>query len=178
MNNNTKTHHIYKITNTVNGKCYVGQTTNLRHRFYKSHYARNKALLADIEKYGASAFTIEVIASTTDSKFATSLEEHFVKEFNCIENGYNRSHNFKVPVGLRRTAAANRKRREAISNTIWMTDPTTGQTTRANPTRANELRASGWKDGRLRNAQSFFQSSLQNKILPTKPSVALMTISQ
>lgn len=160
--NTIKQYYIYKITNTVNGKSYIGQTVNPAHRFYKCHQ-RNKKMLADIERYGVVAFQSEILARTTDKKLATVLEEHFVDEYNAIENGYNSYRCFKVPVGLKRSEESNEKRRQAISKTIWMYDPSTGQSTRANPTRAKELAAMGWLNGRIKQ-DAVFKGSPKNKL--------------
>lgn len=59
---------IYKITNRLNGKSYIGQTIqNVKNRFYQ-HCANkcNKAVLnmsihKAIKKYGKSNFTVQVI---------------------------------------------------------------------------------------------------------------------
>lgn len=160
--NAIKQYYIYKITCTVNGKCYIGQTVNPQHRFYKCHQ-RNKKMLADIERYGVVAFQSEILARTTDKKLATVLEEHFVDEYDAIENGYNSYRCFKVPAGLKRTEESNEKRREAISKTIWMYDPSTGQSTRANPARAKELAAMGWLNGRIKQ-DAVFKGSPKNKL--------------
>ncbi len=161
--NTIKQYYIYKITCTVNGKSYIGQTVNPQHRFYKCHQ-RNKKMLADIERYGVVAFQSEILARTTDKKLSTVLEEHFVDEYDTIENGYNSYRCFKVPAGLKRTPEANAKRSKAISNTVWMTDPVTGQSTRVNPTKAKELEAQGWKPGRVCDKSPYMKGSAKNKL--------------
>ena len=163
MKKNNTQYYIYKLTCTVNGKSYIGQTTCPKNRWYKCHQ-RNKKMLADIERYGLVAFQSEILARTTDKKLASVLEEHFVDEYNAIENGYNSNRSFKVPVGLKRTHESNEKRREAISKTVWMFDPTTGQTTRANPSKAKVLAEMGWKTGRLVSKDATFKASPKNKL--------------
>ena len=56
---------IYKITNNINGKCYIGQSIYLkkrikRHLSYKSH-KDNLALYKAFDKYGVDKFTIEIL---------------------------------------------------------------------------------------------------------------------
>ena len=161
--NTIKQYHIYRLYCRNNGKSYIGQTTNPQHRFYKSHYS-NPELLADIERYGTEAFTAEVIARTSDRSFAKSMEEHFVDEYDAINNGYNRCRNFNVSVYCKRTEEANAKRRQAISKTVWMYDPSTGQSTRANPARAKELAEKGWLNGRIKE-DAHLKGSSKNMIL-------------
>lgn len=161
MKNNTN-YYVYLIRNTKNGRCYVGQTTNPKHRFYRCHQ-KNKKLLADIDEFGIDAFTIEIIARTQDKAFASSLEKHYIAEYKCIEEGYNSAHSYHVPHGMKRSEQSNAKRRASISKTIWMTDPLTGQTTRANPHKVKALEESGWLKGRVK-PDGYFKSSTENKL--------------
>ena len=61
---------IYKITNTVNGKVYIGQSIHLRQRikFHKT-YEHNKHLKRAFKKYGLEKFTFEIIKETYDLDF-------------------------------------------------------------------------------------------------------------
>ena len=101
---------IYKITNTVNGKCYIGQTTNKRgfngryhscgkgiekvYNYHKNNKEHNRHynvhLLGAIEKYGLNSFTVDKEFDTAFSKEELdTLECKYIKEFDCINNGYN-----------------------------------------------------------------------------------------
>lgn len=162
MKNNNKQYYIYRIHNTVNGKSYIGQTTNPQNRFYKCH-KRNYKLTFDIGRYGEVAFATEILARTSDKKLASVLEEHFINEYNSIENGYNQFKSYHNNTGMKRTPEANAKRSKAISQTIWMYDPSTGQSTRANPTRAKELAAMGWLNGRIKQ-DAVLKGSPKNKL--------------
>jgi predicted GIY-YIG superfamily endonuclease len=141
--------YIYKLTCTVNGKSYVGQTSNPKNRFYRTHYRHNPKLLADIDRYGIVAFTSAILARTSDKAFAKAMETHFVDEYDTIANGYNTRRSFSVNVGLKRTAAANEKRRQAISGLVWMFNPTDLETKRVKPAVAKQLAEAGWKPGRF-----------------------------
>lgn len=55
---------IYKITNLVNGKCYIGQSNNIKRRFveHKNLHRRGCRLVhAAIQKYGVENFSFEVL---------------------------------------------------------------------------------------------------------------------
>lgn len=86
---------IYKITNTINSKSYIGQTTqNVKERFYQhcatkcSKAVSNMAIHRAIKKYGKSNFTVEVIEEI-DSANLNDRERYWIKYYNSYNNGYN-----------------------------------------------------------------------------------------
>ena len=86
---------IYKITNTINGKYYIGQTIqNVKERFYQhcatkcSKAVSNMAIHIAIKKYGKSNFTVEVIEEI-DSANLNDRERYWIKYYNSYNNGYN-----------------------------------------------------------------------------------------
>ena len=97
----TKTYKIYKCTNNVNGKVYIGYThKSLEKRIIEhkscskkgSHYLLHKA----IQKYGNDVFSWEIIFESQDKKYLLEeMETFFIKENNSyFENGcgYNMTH--------------------------------------------------------------------------------------
>jgi group I intron endonuclease len=83
---------IYKITNTVTGKVYIGQTIQpLRKRWHGHKGARRTCpLTSSIKKHGISNFTIEPLCSVLDKSYLDDLEIYFIKLYDCvIPNGYN-----------------------------------------------------------------------------------------
>ncbi len=86
---------IYKITNQVNGKCYIGLTTQGAHQRWAEHKSRfilgerdHKLYLA-MRKYGIKNFKCEVICSVLDKEDLAKLEIYFVEKFNSFKRGYN-----------------------------------------------------------------------------------------
>ena len=86
---------IYKITNTINGKSYIGQTIqNVKERFYQhcatkcSKAVSNMAIHRAIKKYGKSNFTVEVIEEI-DSANLNDRERYWIKYYDSYNNGYN-----------------------------------------------------------------------------------------
>ena len=86
---------IYKITNTINGKSYIGQTIqNVKERFYQhcatkcSKAVSDMAIHRAIKKYGKSNFTVEVIEEI-DSANLNDRERYWIKYYNSYNNGYN-----------------------------------------------------------------------------------------
>ena len=92
---------IYKITNIINGKCYIGQSIYLkkrlkRHLSYKSH-KDNLALYKAFNKYGVDKFTIEILETIDTEKCDNikseldKLEIFYIKKYNSYNSGYNQT---------------------------------------------------------------------------------------
>lgn len=88
---------IYKITNKVNGKIYVGQTTkSLEERFQKhcwgttesDKYHLNMAIKKAIRKYGKENFTIELIEEVEVDKL-DEREVYWISTYDSYNQGYN-----------------------------------------------------------------------------------------
>ena len=86
---------IYKITNTINGKFYIGQTIqNVKERFYQhcatkcSKAVSNMAIHRAIKKYGKSNFTVEVIEEV-ESTNLNDRERYWIRYYDSYNNGYN-----------------------------------------------------------------------------------------
>ena len=86
---NKKTYKIYKITNTINDKIYVGQTIRrLSKRFYE-HCRADSLIGRAIKKYGIDNFTIEEICRVYTKDEANIREAENVDKLDCYTNGYN-----------------------------------------------------------------------------------------
>lgn len=89
-------HFIYKITNTVNEKVYIGQTNNpsLRWSQHKSNAKYNRGqqvITRALTKYGADVFEFEVIVTCKTQKDVDFLEEQVIQQYDSRnpEKGYN-----------------------------------------------------------------------------------------
>lgn len=81
---------IYKITNLINGKIYIGQSIHIEQR-WKEHCRQSaKSLISDaIKKYGKENFSFEIIERCSQEKL-NERETYYIQLFNCITpNGYN-----------------------------------------------------------------------------------------
>lgn len=83
------------MTNTVNGKQYVGQTTRGAKYRWSQHIldakqGKNRILCHAIRKYGASAFTLEVIDTADNHDDLDAKEIHWIKGHGSLSpGGYN-----------------------------------------------------------------------------------------
>ena len=85
---------IYKITNKINGKAYIGQTiqdVEKRWRRHCSNCENKSAISKAIKKYGKDNFTFEVIEENIDNiELLNSLEVHYISVLNTMyPSGYN-----------------------------------------------------------------------------------------
>jgi hypothetical protein len=71
-------HLIYKITNNLNGKYYIGRhsTNNID----DSYMGSGVGILNAIKKYGVENFTKEIISETSSSELLWELEKEIVNE--------------------------------------------------------------------------------------------------
>lgn len=83
---------IYKYTNIINGKTYVGKTKNLKKRHIQHCKASGSCphFHAAIRKYGSDMFKRQVIKEKIeDSSEADILEKYYIGFHNSLKNGYN-----------------------------------------------------------------------------------------
>lgn len=86
---------IYKITNTINKKVYVGQTIRpLKKRWWehkKKSQQSDLPLYRAMRKYGKENFTIEEIDGANSQTELNYLETHYIYNLNSLtsKNGYN-----------------------------------------------------------------------------------------
>ena len=88
---------IYKITNQINNKVYIGLTTcSLEYRWSRhitesKNVNNTKHLYKAMRKYGIENFTIEEIDNTDDFKELGKLERNYSRKYDCTnpQIGYN-----------------------------------------------------------------------------------------
>ena len=109
---------IYKITNLIDGKVYIGQTVNYNKRkkrhlnSLKNGNHHNEHLQRAFDKYGEDSFKIELIKKCNIEEL-DKLERYYIKELNACnhDKGYNmmyggqRYRNFTKEVRLKMSEA-------------------------------------------------------------------------
>ena len=86
--------YVYKIVNKVNGKIYVGQTTEKLSQRFNRHMGYQKddkdtKFYRAIRKYGKSNFYIELIEEVENLDELNIREEYWIRKLDTVENGYN-----------------------------------------------------------------------------------------
>jgi group I intron endonuclease len=86
---------IYKATNKINGKVYIGQTIKTlseRIKSHKSHSKTRKSIFySAIIKYGFEIFEWKIIDFAKTHKELDNQEKYYIKLYDSmnIEKGYN-----------------------------------------------------------------------------------------
>ena len=95
---------IYKVTNILNGYCYIGQTIRtLNQRKYQHIYNSRKEnpklkFHRALKEEGSNNFVWDVIDTTNDRVKADKLERYYIIEYKSIKLGYNVSKGGGLPV--------------------------------------------------------------------------------
>jgi group I intron endonuclease len=99
------THFLYRITNILNGKVYIGQTQQSVLDRYQQHLneakrSNDRRLCQAINKYGEKNFTVEWIGSAWSQEGANALEEALIAQYDSYRD-FNKGYNM-TPGGDRR----------------------------------------------------------------------------
>jgi group I intron endonuclease len=113
---------VYKITNTVNGKSYIGATEKTLEERWSGHVKAamvknlNFMLSKAIRKYGPEAFIREVLEEHPDRKYTFDvLEPKYILEHNTFgDNGYNMTGGSEGGIGHKHTEETKQKIRESL----------------------------------------------------------------
>lgn len=87
---------IYKITNNINNKFYIGITSEGLHKRFLGHCRKAKFNPTSnfhkaIVKYGKYNFQKEILHSfeTESKKYAYSIEQEYISKYDAVNKGYN-----------------------------------------------------------------------------------------
>ena len=85
--------YIYKITNNINQKVYIGKTIRpINERFkehckdYKKRDLEKRPLYSAMKKYGIENFSIELVEETDNPE---EREKYWIEYYGSFKNGYN-----------------------------------------------------------------------------------------
>ena len=89
---------IYKITNKINGKCYIGQSINITNRWKRhkntaynpNNESYDSPLYQSFRKYGIENFSFEILEECS-KELLNSKERYWIQYYNSYNNGYNQT---------------------------------------------------------------------------------------
>ena len=84
---------VYKITNLINNKSYIGITKRDPNIRFNEHFSNKKELLYKAkEKYGKENFSLEIVENNLLETEIGERERYYIKLYNSlVPNGYNLS---------------------------------------------------------------------------------------
>lgn len=149
---------VYRITCIPTGKQYIGITQqSLRQRWHGHCGAKSGTAISNaIQKYGRSAFTIEILYEAEDRLEANIIEETFIAEYGTrYPNGYNiavggdnaatREKGFHLTEDHKtKISAANKGKKRSPEFCSHMSSVLTGRTLA--PAHAARVRVGGYKN--------------------------------
>ena len=96
----SKLRGIYKITNIINGKVYIGRSINILLRWYNhidalnNNEHNNKKLQDDFNNWGLDAFHFSILEMNNDEKALIVKEQEYLNNLD-FDNNYNRYNSVK-----------------------------------------------------------------------------------
>lgn len=112
---------VYRITNIINGKSYIGQTIHSKEKRFSQHCSRSEGcvyLNNAIVKYGRKNFKIAVLSRCGSIEEMNHREKYYIKLFDTLSpNGYNlrsggRKNSLPSKSTLEKMTFANKKKME------------------------------------------------------------------
>jgi len=85
---------VYKITNKINGKMYIGGSTNVESRRidhfkpYRINKLKHLPLYEAMIKFGRENFEFEILEEVTKEELGNK-EEYYINKYNAVDDGYN-----------------------------------------------------------------------------------------
>jgi len=158
---------IYTITNQLNGKTYVGFTSNKPNRRWKDHKkphtleTSQQYIHRAMRKYGVENFKFQPIYQSTDQQYTLkNMEPHFIFERNShvSKHGYNLTNGGDGTIGRRCSEETRRKIGKASADRI--------HTSESKARISNTLKESGntkrcynilWDDGALETITGLYE---------------------
>lgn len=110
--------YIYKITNLINGHCYVGLKTSDVEQS-KNYYGSGKLIQNAIKKYGKHNFTKEILETNIDNfQLLCERERYYIQLYDTKNNGYNMTDGGLGMYGYKPTEEHKKNMSKSISSKV------------------------------------------------------------
>lgn len=82
---------VYKISNTINNKLYIGQSIRPKQRFIEHTWnsSKCKILSSALKKHGVDAFSLTILCWCPNKAYANNIEQGLITAYNTRNEGYN-----------------------------------------------------------------------------------------
>ena len=115
--------YVYKITNTVNNKAYIGISIHEPEKGrIKDHLSGrgNRVIANAVKKYGKDAFTYEILEANVFDEFLPDLEVAYIANFNTVApHGYNLTYGGSHSIPSENTRRKMSKSRKGEKNSFY-----------------------------------------------------------
>lgn len=94
--------YVYRITNLINGKAYIGITNDYHRRWneHRSYHNPNRVISRAIAKYGKDNFKFELLYSDLSIEESETKEIELIQKYNTLApKGYNISKGGNLMIG-------------------------------------------------------------------------------
>ena len=111
---------VYKITNTITNKCYIGWTSNTvenrwaEHKVLAPKNKDNRKFYNALRKYGTEPWSVETLVETTSKEEAKVKEIELIEYFDSYNKGYNATKGGDGNNGIIMSAESNLRRSKAL----------------------------------------------------------------
>lgn len=126
INNINKLAYIYRITNLINFKMYIGFTTKPKVRWnrHRNNKDARMPIARAMEKYGRDNFIFDIIYCSNDIIHCLEvMEPYFIEHYDTYKYGYNANlGGGKSNLGLKHTQETKEKQRIASSRNRHTTE--------------------------------------------------------
>lgn len=113
---------IYKITNPINNKSYIGQTCQRVEERWRCHVRDSKKLNTPfaraIQKYGWETFTKEIIDTAKTKEEANEKEKYWIKYYMTSVQEFGKNYGYNITPGGEGTIRITEKEEEEIQK-LW-----------------------------------------------------------
>ena len=157
---------IYKLTNTINGKCYIGQTINTlprrwsAHMYAARHNTNKMPICRAIRKYGSAAFTREIVETgDADTKrFINDREEYWRHLLRTTDPQIGYNVRYAVD-GVEFISAAGRKRFSRSRKKYWKQAPASRRESQRDVRRQSSIKMNADRKIRIARGIEFHPSA-------------------
>lgn len=174
---------VYRITNIVNGKSYIGKTgMNFGDRWdnhkslLRNNHHSNPYLQSAWNKYGESSFEFAVVESVNDSGLLNELEIQYIKQYKEAGLSYNIHDGGDGGLNLGKHLSDETKRKIGEKNRVNMTGRKLSEETRRRMSEAQKRRQ--YSHGELERRREFSRQLNTGRTRSTETKEKLRKINQ